>query len=679
MGARLRRARLWLVLPVVAAVAVIAAAWAQVDPIEPVPHFAEQDVSIIAHAGAQGHAPPNTMEAFQVALELGADVLEMDLQITADGEIVTIHDGTVDRTTDGSGQVNELTLAEFQELDAGYSWRDEQGGTPFRSQGVRHATLREVFEAFPDTHLVIELKTDGGEAIIQPTIDLIAEYDRSDSVTVASFNEDYLRPVREQLPGVTTNMPESETYAFYVRQLLGFHPWWTPPGRLYQVPEDFDGRRVVTPRFVRAAERLGVEVHVWTVNDPDQMHRVLDAGAHGIITDYPDRVVEVLAEREAARGYVRGLDPARYDDQLSRAERLQERFGWLTPVMSAVTFLGDEEFYLLLLPIVYWVVSRRIGIRLGVMLLLTAGVNSLLKLGFTTPRPAYLDPGLELAREHSFGLPSGHAQNAAAVWGVLAASLRSWPVRIGLVALIVAIGWSRIHLGAHFLEDAVVGWMVGLLLVLLYLWIAPRGARWVRRLSLGEQIFGAVAASLLLIAPALILSNRLINVDFLWPGVVDAAELVGASGVVTAAATLAGFAIGLAVLHARGGFDHRGPLERRLLRLVVGLVGLVALWQGLGVLFPGGEEPLALVLRYLRYALVGLWVGGLAPLLFRRFGLADPLPASPPTSPPTSPETSPLPTSPPTTGPGDGSGQPGAAPARPEAAGSQSAGSQTAG
>ncbi|QSB16741.1 phosphatase PAP2 family protein [Natronosporangium hydrolyticum] len=647
MGAGLRRARLWLLLPIVVTVAVIAAVWAQADPVEPVPHFAERDVSIIAHAGAQGHAPPNTMEAFQAAVELGADVLEMDLQITADGEIVTIHDGTVDRTTDGSGPVSELTLAELRALDAGYTWRDEQGGTPFRGHGVRHATLREVFEAFPDTPLVIELKTDGGEAIIQPTIDLIVEYDRGDSVAVASFREEYLQPVRAQLPGVATNMPESETYDFYVRQLFGLHPWWTPPGQLFQVPEHFDGRRVVTPRFVRAAERLGVEVHVWTVNDPEQMHRVLDAGAHGIITDYPDRAVEVLAEREAARGDVRGINPDQYDDQLTRIEYLQQQYGWLTPVMSTVTFFGDEEAYLLLLPIIYWVVNRRIGIRLGVMLLLTAGVNSLLKLGFATPRPAYLDPGLELAREHSFGLPSGHAQNAAAIWGVLAASLRGWPVRIGLVALIVAIGWSRIHLGAHFLEDIFTGWLVGLLLVVLYLWLAPRGARWVRRLSTGEQIAGAVAASLLLIAPAVLLSSRLINVSFPWPGVIDAAELAGASGVVTAAATLAGFGIGLALLHARGGFDHRGPIGRRLLRLVVGLVGVVAIWQGLGVLFPGGEEPLALVLRYVRYALVGLWVGGVAPLLFRRLGLADRLPPEPPT-----------------TEPGDGSAHPAPVPAR---------------
>ena len=598
----------------------------QTEPLDPVPHFAEREVAIIAHAGAQGHAPPNTLEAFEAALELGADTLEMDLQVTADRDIVTIHDGTVDRTTDGTGAVADLTLAELQALDAGATWTDEDGDTPFAGQGVRHATLREVFEAFPATHLIIELKTDGGEAIIQPAIDLVRGYEAEDRVTIASFREDYLQPVREQLPGVPTNMPESETYDFYVRHLAGLHPWWQPPGHLYQVPEDFDGRRVVTPRFVRAAERLGVDVQVWTVNDPEQMHRVLDAGAHGIITDYPDRVVEVLAEREATRGSVRGPDLSRYDGQLDRADALQERFGWLIPIMTAVTFLGDEEFYLLLLPLLYWAISRRMGIRLGAMLLLTASINGLLKLTFTTPRPSFLQPALGEVTETSFGLPSGHAQNAAAIWGLLAASVRASWLRVALLALIALIGWSRFFLGVHFLEDLWVGWTVGFVLLALFLLLEGRVARWWLGLTARDRMLASVVASLAIVAPAMLLAGRLVGVAFPWPGLPDPLVATGASHVVTPAATLAGFGVGLAVLLERGGFDHRGPVGQRVVRVLVGLVGVVVFWQGLGAVFPGGEEPLALLLRYVRYALVGAWVGGIAPLLFVRFGLAAPAP-----------------------------------------------------
>ena len=615
------RSRRWLTAAVVALAALIGAAWLQVEPIERVEHFAQREVSIIAHAGAQGHAPPNTMEAFEAALDLGADTLEMDLQLTADGEVVTIHDGTVDRTTDGTGAVAELTLAEVQALDAGATWTDEDGTRPFAGQGVRHASLREVLEAFPDTHLVVELKTDGGPGIIQPVIDLVSEAGRDDgTLTIASFREDYLHPVREQLPAVPTNMPESETSAFYTRHLLGLHPWWSPPGQLFQVPEEFDGRQVVTPRFTRAAERLGVDVQVWTVNDPAQMHRVLDAGAHAILTDYPDRVVEVLAERAAAAE----TDPEGYGAQLERAERLQADHGWLTPILTAITVLGDEEFYLVLLPLTYWALSRRIGVRLGVMLMLTAGINGLLKLTFTTPRPMFFRPELGEVTETSFGLPSGHAQNATAVWGLLAALLRSWLVRAGLVALIAAIAWSRIHLGVHFLEDLVVGVAVGVVLVAAFLALQGRVARWWARVGTLERVLASLAASLALIAPATLLAGRLVGVRFGWPAVTDATSMTGASGVVTPAATLAGFGIGVALLQSRGGFDHRGPVGHRVARVALGLVVVVALYLGLGAAFPSGEEPLALVLRFVRYGLIGAWVGGLAPLTFVRLGWAEP-------------------------------------------------------
>lgn len=624
IAVRSTRTRRRLTVALLLLVALVAAGWTQVEPIDPrvPPAIAVDDVSIIAHAGAQGHAPPNTMAAFEAALALGADTLEMDLQLTADGEVVTIHDGTVDRTTDGTGAVGHLTLDEFQALDAGANWEADDGSTPFADLGVRHTTFREVLEAFPDTPLVVELKTDGGEAIIQPVIDLVEEYDRETDVIVASFDAGYLGPVREQLPDVATNMPESETYAFYVRTLAGLHPWWSPPGEVFQVPEDFDGRRVVTPRFTRAAERLGIEVQVWTVNEPEQMHRLLDAGAHALITDHPDRVVEVVAEREAAET----ADPGGYGDQISRAEALQETFGWLTPLFVLVTLLGDEEFYLLMLPITYWAISCRFGTRLGVMLLLSAGINGLFKSLFATPRPTFLRPEVGVVTESSFGLPSGHAQNGAAIWGVLAASVRSWPLRVGLVALIAVIGWSRIHLGVHFLEDITLGWLIGAVLVVAFVALEGRFTRWWARVGTTERVLVSLTAAMAMIAPATLLSGRLVNVAFAWPGLQDAADTIGASHVVTPAATLAGFGIGVALLSTRGGFDHRGSVIRRVLRVAFGLVVTVVLWQGLRAVLPGGEEPLALVLRMLRYGLVGAWVGGLGPLLFVRFGLADPAP-----------------------------------------------------
>lgn len=635
------RSRRRLVAACALLLALVAAGWSQQDPIEGLPATTDREVSIIAHGGAQGHAPANTMAAFEAALELGADTLEMDLQLTADGEVATIHDATVDRTTDGSGPVRDLTLADVQALDAGVGWQDEDGGTPFAGRGIRHASLREVLERFPDTPLVVELKTDAGPVIIQPVLDLLAEYGRDDgSVVVASFSEDYLAPVRAQAPQVPTNMPESETYGFYVRQLVGLHPWWDPPGQVFQVPERFDGRLVVTPRFTRAAERLGVDVQVWTVNEPEQMHRLLDAGAHALLTDFPDRALEVLAQRAAERdGVVRGPDPSSYEPQLERAERLQETAGWLTPVWTAISFLGDEEFYLLLLPVTYWALSRHVGLRLGAILLLSASLNGVLKLAFTTPRPLFLRPEVGVVTETSFGLPSGHAQNATAFWGVLVAHVRGWLPRLLLVGLIAAIAWSRIHLGVHFVEDVLVGALVGAALIGAFLLLEPRVLRWWQRVGTVERMLASVVAGLVWVAPAVLLSGRLIGVEFPWPGIEDLSEMTGASSVVTPAATLSGFGIGLAWLQVRGGFDHRGAPARRLARVVVGLLVVVVLYLGLSAVFPSGEGPVELILRAVRYGLIGAWVGGLGPWVFVRLGLADPAPSDAAASAPVTPDT----------------------------------------
>lgn len=596
--------------------------------------FAANEVSIIAHSGAQGHAPTNTLPAFDIALEQGADVLEMDLQLTADGEVVVIHDGTVDRTTDGTGAVGDMTLEEIRELHAGWYFEDEDGNHPWRENDVRIPTFRQVLDRYPDTHLIVELKTESPIEIAEPVIDLLREYDRTGgSVTVASFSTDYLVPVRAALPDVPTNMPEGETTGFYVRQLVGLHPWWSPPGEVFQVPEYHDGRHVVTDRFVRAADRLGVDVQVWTVNEPEQMHRLLDAGVHGIMTDYPDRLVEVLAEREA--GFAPGAhqsgaatDPGGYGSQLDRAEALQAGPTWWNAVLHVITFLGDEEFYLLVFPLLYWAVSRRLGIRLGFMLLLTAGINAAGKLVAVTPRPAFLDPSLEQVPEATFGIPSGHSQNGVAVWGLLAVSLRRLWVRMALVALIAAIGWSRIHLGAHFVEDVLVGWAIGAVLVALFLLLEPRVRRWAAARGPVEWVLAGLVASWALLLPGLLLSARLEGFDPGWPGLTNPAEAVSAADSVTAGGTLAGLVIGLALLVPRGGFDHRGSLGRRAARVAVGLVGVVVLWMGLGAVFPDGGGALALVLRYGRYLLVGAWVGGLAPLLFRRLGLADAAPVT---------------------------------------------------
>ncbi len=604
----------------------VAAALLQAPPAERTPHFVERAPVNIAHAGAQAHAPQNTIPAFELAVELGADVLEMDLQLTADDVLVVIHDGTVDRTTDGSGHVRDLTLEEIQRLETGHDLPGPGGDHPFVGEGVGIPTLEEVFAAFPDEWMIVEMKTDSGDGIVRATAELIREHGREDRTVVSSFSLEHLREFRELVPEVPTNMPEAEGRDFHVHMLLGTHRWWEPPGQFLQVPVDFDGMRVVTPGFVRAATHRGTDVHVWTVNDTDEMHWLLNQGVHGIITDHPERFGEVLAEREVAAE--ERADPDRHPG-LGFVQAVQDRFGWLTSVMSAITWLGDEEAYVLVFPLVLWSIDRTVGIHLALAFLLSASLNAIGKLAGRTPRPSFIDPSLGLRAESSFGVPSGHAQNAVVVWGYLAAVVRRGWAWILAAALIVLLGVSRLQLGVHFPLDTVVGWAVGVLILAAYLrWQAPVTTRIVA-MTPRRQLWLAFGVSVGLVAVAV--AVRLVNITWElpagWIGVDPTHPPMAISGVVTPAAALFGVAAGLVFVRNRGGFSTDGPLWQRVARIPVGLLGIAVLWFGLGELFPGGEDPIALAYRYLRYASVGMWVTGLAPLAFVRLGLAAPDPA----------------------------------------------------
>ena len=295
----------WLRRLVVAATfgaALYLAAWPfQADPVDPVPFFAEQEVTITAHRGASGHVPENTVAAFDTALAQGADVLEMDLQLTADGEVVVLHDATVDRTTDGTGLIHDLTLDEVQALDAGYYFEDEDGAYPYRGEDITIPTLRAVLDRYPDTPLLLEMKTDSGDDIIQAVADALAAAGRSDAVMVGSFSTEYLKRFRDKKPDIPTHLGMTEALTFYGLHLVGLHRWYRAAGEALLVPPSFRGLPVATPLFIRAAGHLGLEVHMWTINDPDEMAALLERGVDGVLTDYPDRAAEVVSPAQAAR------------------------------------------------------------------------------------------------------------------------------------------------------------------------------------------------------------------------------------------------------------------------------------------------------------------------------------------------------------------------------------------
>lgn len=310
---------------------------------------------------------------------------------------------------------------------------------------------------------------------------------------------------------------------------------------------------------------------------------------------------------------------------------LQQALAWLTPVVAAVTWLGDVGLLVALLAAVYWSVSSSLGARAGVLLLASAGVNAAIKLAAASPRPYWVDPKVTAhAAASSYGFPSGHAQNAVAGWGRLAATSRRRRVWLAAAALIALIGVSRWPLGVHTPVDTLGGLVVGAGLLAAALRLERRVVPWLRRGPIHAQIVVAVAASLALLgAGALAQLSPLAGPPL--PTWVDQARaaapgtpLAPASltPVVRAAGALLGFGVGLALLARRGGFDVAGTVTRRVLRCPVGLAGVAALAVGLDRLAPDGGSLVALALTYAGFALLGLWVAWLAPLAFAGLGLA---------------------------------------------------------
>lgn len=304
----------------------------------------------------------------------------------------------------------------------------------------------------------------------------------------------------------------------------------------------------------------------------------------------------------------------------------------LVGVMKGFTFLGNEEFYLFIAPALYWCVDTRLGLRIGLTLLSTGWVNDLFKLAFHGPRPYWYDPTVKaFSSESSFGVPSGHSQSAVVVWGGLAAGLkRSWMWIIAVI-IILGIGLSRMYLGVHFPHDVLLGWLIGALLIWGILAYEKRLLAWFNPKSATDKIVLLIAFSLVwIMAGALI---KLAYSTWVMPpewtqnalkAAPDADPIApwALSGLVSNAGAFVGLVLGAIWISARGGFSTKGPAWQLIARFLVGLVGVILLWFGLGEIFPRGEYLLAYALRYLRYFLVGLWMAGLGPAFFIRVGLA---------------------------------------------------------
>ena len=320
------------------------------------------------------------------------------------------------------------------------------------------------------------------------------------------------------------------------------------------------------------------------------------------------------------------------DSSIEFIKSLQSMGDWLTSIMQLFSWLGNEDFYVLVMPILLWCIDLRIGIRVGLILMLSGIFNTYFKWIIHSPRPFwYSNDIIPFSFESSFGAPSGHAQNSVAVWGLLAAKIRQRWTWFLAVALMFFIGFSRMQLGMHFPIDVALGWSLGVFILYIFLRFESPSKKWLEEKGIPQQIGTMFAIALGFVLVAWLI--RSIVGDFQIPDQWVTAALDAApegestdpwamSGIITNAASFFGLVTGYILLKQRGGYNPKGTALEFILRFIVGIIGVVILWMGLGEIFPHGETILPLILRFIRYALVSLWVSYIAPLLFIRLKIA---------------------------------------------------------
>ena len=254
---------------------------------------------VFGHRGSAGTHPENTLESFAAAVAAGADYLEFDLHMTRDGEVVVSHDDQLDRNCGRAGVIREMTYAEVATADAGRMFTLDGATFPFRGRGIRIPRLADVLAAFPQLRMIVEFKQIA-PSVVAPMLALLDRAGMRRRVLAASEHQEPLDEIRKLAPEIPTNFSYLESGLFI--QAMGTRDSrYRPPADAVQIPRSYESWQLVTPESVDFAHRLGLEVHVWTVNDETEMHELLDMGVDGLISDYPARALDLVRKRAAAR------------------------------------------------------------------------------------------------------------------------------------------------------------------------------------------------------------------------------------------------------------------------------------------------------------------------------------------------------------------------------------------
>lgn len=258
---------------------------------------------IIAHRGGSIIFPENTMAAFEGAAKLGVDVIEMDFQLTSDDKLVTMHDDSVDRTTNGTGLVREMDLEQIQNLDASTNFLDINGDNPWIDTHLPPLTIEQVLDRFLNSphRLSFEIKNEGveGEIAAEVMYEAIRIRQMEKRVEIGSFHIESLYAMRNLSKGsIATSGAESEIQKCILLPMLQLDRWWLDPGpaSVLQIPMEWDGINLATKGIVDRAHQHGQAVQFWTINERESMDHLIEIGADGIMTDDPILLRDAVLE-----------------------------------------------------------------------------------------------------------------------------------------------------------------------------------------------------------------------------------------------------------------------------------------------------------------------------------------------------------------------------------------------
>lgn len=249
--------------------------------------FFTPNMEIIAHRGGADEAPENTLYAFENAVSISPDViLELDVHFSKDEHIVVHHDSTVDRTTNGTGAVKDLNFGELRALDAGYNFQDPKGDYIFRGKGIKIPTIIEVFDRYPETRMIIEVKPNERE-LGKRLYDLAKKYNRLDKTIFGSTHSRVTQYMRSLDKKILTTAAEDDVLRSLMLLTAGLQGLDSMQADAYCIPETSSGIQVLSQRLLSELSRRHKKAYIWTVNDMNDMSRLIKAGVHGIITDRP--------------------------------------------------------------------------------------------------------------------------------------------------------------------------------------------------------------------------------------------------------------------------------------------------------------------------------------------------------------------------------------------------------